>query len=341
MNDDYEKAVELVREIILQTDTSDLAAIENIAMTQRHKIWAEINSNPINIQLSRALANQHNSLTISAYMKGIDYYTFLCNVPEMIKNAPSNFSAKLDMVCEKITSAVDSVIMFAGNAKGIEVFKKNIESLTGNINRKSIPITDYSSIMRSGDSENIITNAPVQYNIMFSSLEKIGLKYSGKLIPIASLITNDYLVPQIRHIIGAYGVQLVIERRGIFMFSFCDPTMEKTFLAFEGIADFIKNTVFKQDSIDRHIIHSFSVLTKSEGVLRTAISTMQDKYLGYPKGYRADLLTEVKNTTIEDVKALSPYFKKLNESAVRSTAGGKYRAKANSNLFKRIIYVND
>lgn len=338
LNDDYEKAVALVQEIILQTDISDLVAIANIAMSQRNKMRSEINFNPISVQLSRALANQHKSLRINAYMKGIEYYTFLRNVPEMIKNAPSVFIAKLDTVRGKISSAVDSV-MFAGSAKGIEIFKENIKWLRGYINNH--PIADYSPIMQAGDSENIITNASVQYNFMFSSLEKLDLKYSGKLIPIASLITNDYLVPQIRHMIGAYGVQLIIERRGIFMFSFRDPAVEKTFLVFEGIADYIEKNVFKQDTIDRYIIRSFSALTKSEGVLHTAISAMQDKYLGYPKGYRSDLLTEVKNTTVEDVKALSPYFRKLNESAVRSTAGGQYMPQIHGNLFKRIIRVYD
>ena len=125
------------------------------------------------------------------------------------------------------------------------------------------------------------------------------------------------------------------------MFSFRDPAVEKTFLVFEGIADYIEKNVFKQDTIDRYIIRSFSALTKSEGVLHTAISAMQDKYLGYPKGYRSDLLTEVKNTTVEDVKALSPYFRKLNESAVRSTAGGQYMPQIHGNLFKRIIRVYD
>lgn len=275
----------------------------------------------------------------AAYMKGLEFYYFLCNLPTMIEETPTDVISALKSVRQKLVYAEDSVVMFAGNAQGIKIFKEEIWKLTDCLKNDIFQPADYSAIPEPADSEGIIIGSMVQYNFMFASFKKLGMKYCGKFIPLASLITSEYLVPQIRQIIGAYGAKMVVDCRGIFIFSFRDPAVDKTYCIYEGIADYILDAAFTQDDIDGHIINSFSTMAKSEGILNRAFLAMQDKYLGYPDDYRLNLLREIKSATVEDLQALSPFFRKLMESGVCSTVGGQAGIKESERKFKKIFYV--
>jgi Zn-dependent M16 (insulinase) family peptidase len=271
-------------------------------------------------------------------MRGVAYHQFLSEAQKFIENDPVGFTAKLLATRDKLRFKDGVVVMFAGNAEGIEAFEVNANILLDHLTDEPVPIADHSSIPSPTGSEGMVIEASVQYNIAFAAYDEIGLKYSGKLLPMAKVLSDAYLTQTVRYTIGAYGCWALAGRYGMTFASFRDPSVKETFAAYEGMADFAAGHNLTQEDIDRYIISTFSSQTVPEGELIGALNAMLMKHQKYPDDYQLNILKEIKSVTVSDLKTLSKNLDLVMEKGVRSTAGGQTVILANADLYESVVY---
>ncbi|MCL2029250.1 MAG: insulinase family protein [Deltaproteobacteria bacterium] len=338
VNNDYAEAAALVREMLINTDLADAAAISGVIGRLKTNTRNSINNNPHKIMQNRALASRFASFAYNDYMGGAAYHQFLSEAEKFLENDPEGFTAKLAAVRDKLVFKDGVVVIFAGNAEGAEIFEKNANTLLGHLTDGPAPAADLSSIPRPADSEGLVVEASVQYNVAFASLDEIGLKYNGKLPVLSDILSDAYLTPAIRYTIGAYGSWSTANRQGMAFISYRDPSVAETFAAYEGMAGFAADHGLTQEDVDRYIISTFSIWSVPEGELIGALYAMQRKYLGYPDDYRLNILREIKSVTDGDLTDLSKSLALAMEKGVRSTAGGRAAILENSGLYESIVY---
>jgi len=328
----------LVMEMLINTDLSDVDTISGVLGRLITSTRNSINRRPHGLIRTRAMANRFARFAYNDYMRGVPFHQFLSNAQKSLENDPEGFSARLRAVRDKLKSKDDVVIMFAGNSEGIEIFKENAGILIEHLTDEPVSAADRSATPRPGESEGLVIDSAVQSNVVFATLDELGLEYSGALIPIMGVLSDAYLTPAVRYTIGAYGSWALVGRHGLTFLSYRDPSVTETFGAFEGAADFAANHSLTQDDINRYIIRSFSRHTVPEGELSGALSAIMRKYLGYPDDHRLNTLKGIKSVTVCDLTNFSKYLALAMEKGVRMTAGGQAVILENADLYESIVF---
>ncbi|MCL2153518.1 MAG: insulinase family protein, partial [Oscillospiraceae bacterium] len=339
VNGDYTEAAMLVREMLLNTDLSDINTISGVIARLKSSTRNSINNRPEELVYTRARANRFARFAYNDYMRGVAYYQFLSDVQKLLENDPESFTARIQTVRDKIMLKDGAVVMFAGNAEGIDVFGENANTLLGYLSDEPVTAASLSSIPRPAESEGLIVETSVQYNVAFATYDEIGLKYSGKLLPIMEILSDAYLTPTIRYTLGAYSCWALSSRHGLGFISYRDPSITETFAAYDGMADFAAGHDLSQEDINRYIISAFSQQIIPEGELNGALNAMLNKYQGYPDDYKLSILNEIKTVTVNDITNFSKYLAMAMEKGVRSTAGGQAVILENAGLYKSIVYA--
>ena len=338
VNGDYEEAVKLVREMLINTNISDIETISGVIGRLRASTRKYINDSPQSVMFNRALAGSYPRFAYSAYTGGVAYYQFLLEAQKLLENDPEGFTARLSTVRDKLKIKDGAVIMFSGNSDGIKIFEKNAGILFQGLTEEEVKAADFSSIPKPSRKEGMVIDASVQYNVVLAAHDEIGLKYGGKLLPIAEILSDAYLTPTVRYANGAYGCWGLANRYGLAFISFRDPMVKETFAAYDGLAGFAASHGLTQEDIDRYIISVFSTHTIPEGELNGAMNAMSLKYQGYPDDYKLNILNEIKTVTADDLTAFSKYLTLAMKKGVRSTAGGQSVILENADLYESIVY---
>ena len=338
INDSYAEAAALVREMLVNTDLSDVGTISGMIGRLKTSTRNAINSNPHDLVQFRAMASRFTRVAYDNHMRGVAYHQFLSEAQKSLKNDPEGFSAKLMAVRDKLKFKDGVIVMFTGNAEGIESFKKNAATLLEHLTDEPVPAVDFNSIPRPAESEGLVVEASVQFNVTFAAHDEIDLKYNGKLLSIAKILSDAYLTPTVQYMIGAYGCWATVNRYGLAFVSYYDPSIAETFAAYDEMADFAACHDLTQMDVDRYIIYSLSQRLVPEGELNGARNAMLRKYEGYPDSYKLNTLREIKSVTVHDLTNFSKHLSLAMTKGVRSTAGGHAVIIENAGLYKSIVY---
>jgi len=338
VNDSYAEAVALVREMLTNADFSDSETISGVIGRLKTSIRSTINNSPHDIMQVRAMASRFSRVAYDNHMRGVAYYQFLSEAQKFLKSDPKGFKAKLLAVRSKLGFKDGVTVMFTGNANGIESFQNSVGVLLEHLTDEPVLMADLNSMPRPDDSEGFVVEASVQFNVAFASYGEIGLKYSGKLLPIAKILSDAYLTPAVQYTIGAYGCWAAANRYGLVFVSYYDPSVVETFAAYDEMAGFAACHGLSQEDVNRYIIYSLAQRLVPEGELNGARNAIMRKYQCYPDDYKLNILREIKSVTVRDLTDFSGHLAFAMDKGVRSTAGGQAVILENARLYKSIVY---
>ena len=341
LTSDYEEVIGLVHDIVFHTDVTKIDEIKSIVNQLKISYRYMINTSPYSISMYRAYATYHDEYKYRAYMFGFEYYDFLVALEKELEESPETFVAKMKSVQSKIANTNGAIAMFAGNTESIEVFYEEIGELFSGIGYSEIPAVDLSKFPTPANSEALVVDSTVQYNMLYASLEELGLEYNGKFLALQTLIEDMYLVPQVRHGIGAYGCFALIDEDGIILFSYRDPGIVATYETYGNLGDFIRAMQLTQEDVDNYIINAYSIYAMPTGELTGAISALGNHVEGkVASDEKLKIMKELKSLTVADVIAMADIFDKMYEIGAISTSGGAAIIESNSYLFENIIYIS-
>ncbi len=340
LSGEYAKGIELVKEILFTTDVSDAETVKNLVTRLKNTVRSMLNISSYNIQIMNAYAKEHEKYAFSNYIGGLAFYEFLIEAEKALETDPDSFIQKLSSVAEKFAVRDNITVLYAGNEDGIAAFEENIGALFEGLPEGGIKAADYSIGTGSALTEAIVVDSAVQYNMIYASLEDLGLEFSGKLMPVANFIKDKYLSPQIRNNIGAYDNISIIDENGFVFLSYSDPSVTETNAVYDGLADFLNGIEITQAEIDDYILRSYSDFAVPQGELSGAVYAMMLKLTGKPADYRLRIMSEIKSLTVEDIKGLADELEKMADEGYRSTSGGAAAIAAHADLFEEITDIN-
>lgn len=334
---DYDKQLEVVKDIVLNTQVANSTDILNIVKSRISEMKTQYTSNPLSIQAMRSRSYFNEGYNYLDYISAIDYYNFLTNLEKEVSKNPNGVLKELDNVKALVTNKKNLIVTFAGNKNSISKFETAIKKFTAVMPSKDIAKQDYSKLPKPAKKEGISVDGSVQYNMIYAPYDKMGTVFNGKYIPIGSVINENYITPKIRFGYGAYDNIVDFGNEGFMLASYRDPNIKETFEVYNGLPEFIKNINLTQEQLDSYILKSFSNYTVSSGELSGANTAIGYYLMGIKSEDILQILKEIKSVTVKDVKDSASMIENMLKNGTYSTAGSKEKLSQNKELYDSII----
>lgn len=334
---EYGDQVELLKEILLNTDFSDSSTVLAIIRESIANMKQSITFEPLNILMMRNMAVADDSSNYRNYVHGLDYYNFLVQLEQVMQTQPEAVIAELESVHRLAVNRTNMIVAFAGNENGIGVFKDKIGDLVDALPAEEIVPQDYSALPKPARREAITLDTTVQYNMLSAGNDEMGIEYNGKFIPILQMVNDTYLLPALRYQNGAYSVIASYDGHSLRLASYRDPNITRTYEIFAAIPEFLRNAAITQEDLERYILNTFGARTLPTGELSSAYGSIVDYLTGWSAEDSMKLLNEIKSATVEDLEEAAVLFEKLLENGTYTTVGSASRVSEEIALFESVI----
>jgi Zn-dependent M16 (insulinase) family peptidase len=338
--DEYDDQLELIKDIYLNTKFDNTEDILNTVKNLIANLKNTYTSEPLYLQAARSSALLDDSASYQNYTNGLDYYNFLNNLEKKLQSDPKSVVAELEAVKELVVNKTNMITAFSGNKSYIQKYQDAIKIITDALPSKSITKQDYTKIPKPAQREGIAVDSTVQYNMISANYEKMGTAFSGKFIPLQTIINENYTTPKLRFGNGVYSAIESFSTDGFIMASYRDPYIKETFDIYKGLPDFLKNIDLTQEDLDRYILNAYSSYTTPKGELSGAENAIYTYLEGYTPEDQLKILSEIKSLTVQDVKDSSVILENFIKNGNYSTAGSLQKLNENKELYDAIISID-
>ena len=337
LGDDLETAYNLVYEVLFETSFENTEKLGGLIDRALASARSGISYGPYYLMINRHLGATEPVFAYSSYLSGLDYFAFLNEVSQMMKDDPDAVAAKLREVQQKLKNRCNAITVFAGDPDLFEEAEKQNTAFLQKLDNTPITPAEY-SFDAPAKREALIIDSTVQYNGLIGAFDTMGLDgYTADLDAVKSLLADTYLIPQLREQYGVYTPMHEFTEYGGYLLSYSDPNITETFEVYDELADFLENYDVDQDTLDGYILSSYSYLAGSDGELFGAISAVNRKICNIPDELRIQRMQELKALTPERLREYAAAYRALAENGDLFTIGGSAAIHEHEELYDLIL----
>ncbi|MBQ3755542.1 MAG: insulinase family protein [Oscillospiraceae bacterium] len=337
LGEDLETAYNLAYEVLFETVFTDTEKLSGLIDRALASARAGISYGPYYLMINRHMGATEPVYAYSSYLSGLDYFAFLNEVSQMMKDDPAAVAAKLSEVQQLLKNRSNAITIFAGDPDLFESAAEQTNAFLGKLNNEPITPAVY-EFDAPAKREALIIDSTVQYNGLITSFETMGLDgYTADLDAIKSLVVDTFLIPKLREQYGVYTPMHEFTEYGGYLLSYSDPNIRETFEVYDELPDFLKNTEVAQDTLDGYIQSSYSYLAGTDGELFGAISAVNRRICGIPDELRVERMKCLKSLTPEKVQEYAEAYQKLAEYGNIFTIGGSAAIHEHEDFYDLIL----
>lgn len=336
--EDNNAALDLASDVLLRSDLTNIMnygsrAIANIRAQYQYQ-FAE----PLNLALARALAYTSKIYRYYNYLYGLDYYKFVLSLEDQLAKDPGAVAKKLEEVRNKAFNKSNLTVLFAGNSNAVQTFKESLNDFTA-----QLPDKTYSKVTVNlpvpAKREALTTNTTVQYVCTNASLAANNIPQSGKMSVINTILNNMMLTPEIRLKGGAYGVSAITDHDNYAVYTYRDSNYVNSLTTIGQTDVFLKaiKPYMTEDTLESYKLSAFAAASPVTNELVDAITSLSNHINGFTTQDVIDNLTQIKDTTIEDIDTYADYMQKLNNSINYVVVGTPSDIEAHRELFDDVV----
>lgn len=332
-----DKLIELIKEIMKNTQFTDLNEIKKLTQAQISNFEGAINNQAHLLAANRALSQVKETAKLGELTSGIDYFNYLKEVLKELKEDRNShdLTKQLTTFLGKLLNKRRLNILYTGSTERAKLVKEKTKESFSTLNSKEI---GKRAELRTGEKQNeaYITAQDVNYVGIGANSQKI-LDFNGLTKVLGTAIRFDYLWNEIRVKGGAYGSLYQQRRKGqTALASYRDPNIKETVDVYKELPGYIKNLYLSEEELNKYIIGTISPLEQPKSAhskARAALSRLKNSLS------REDIITlkkEILNTQADDFSKLAPKFEKLLDKKTTVVIGNKAKIEEEKELFDEI-----
>ncbi|MBQ7549345.1 MAG: insulinase family protein [Clostridia bacterium] len=311
LNENADKALGLVREIILTTDFSDKTRINETAVQLRNSMRDSLVSSGHRFASCRAGASVTSNGGFTEQTVGYTFY-------EKIKSLTENFDASFDALAKGIGAVCRDAFarerfMFGCSGRLNEA---ELAAFAASLPEGGEYTAVFDSRIPREKREGIVIPGNVSYASLADNLDICGSGYGAASLVASHYLTYEYLWNEIRVRNGAYGTGLYSRRNGnIAFYSYRDPNAANSVRVFCDSAGFLAGADIGEEELGSVKIGAISALEP----LLNASQKCSAACDGYIVGKTRESATKLKRDIMELSSAeLSGFSAALAEAAKHS-----------------------
>lgn len=285
------------------------------------------------IAINRANAHIDKHSFIQENLSGLAYYDFIKENIALAENDFDRLKSKLENVYKKIFTK-DLSINITTEKDNYEIIKNAINTTFKDLKeRENDQEIEFKSKAK---KEAIMTDANVNYVSKSACLYDFEGSYDGKFLLAGSIMSNPYLYSLIRAQGGAYGAGMFVSRSMMLAtYSYRDPNITSTIKAFDSLGEIAEKLEMTDRDFENQKISSMGSILKPKSPKQKGDSDYA--YYRIPSAKKDDdILKEIKNASLADIKNLQASFDKAMELDNLVVFGNRHDIEKNKDLFDEI-----
>ena len=338
MSTDSATAYDLMYELVYGTQFSDVQKLKDQVKGIKSSLHSTINSSAYNIQLYRALGVYSPLYRYYNYVNFLDYYDFILQVESALETDPDTVVNALVSIQSYFHNAGNAMAVFAGSKESAAANRPLADAFLNKLENEPVAHVAY-DLPVPAKREGLILDLNVNFNALAADYPTVGLDaYNAGLDAVMSLVSDMYLIPQLRDQYGVYSpLAGAVEDGGVYLITYRDPNITETFDVYASLADQIASLDVDQDTLNGYILSSYAYYARSSGELTGALNAAMTLLEGKTQEQTIEYMQQLKALTPESVKASADLFRKLSENGVRSTAGSASAVQAHADLYEVVL----
>lgn len=373
MHGNVDAALELVREILQQTQFTDLVRIREVLEEERSGVKADLAASGHSTAAGRAASYYSPSARIGDDLSGVGYYRTLDALlnqgidatfaERMAQTAAWIFRKEnlmVDITEEEsvVREMLPQFAAFAESLGGDGAGAGNALSATAEVASAASATVSLSTVMTTSATpavssagadkvpyvteyeprnEGLTTAGQIQFVCRAGNYLAHGLQYTGALRVLKVIEAYDYLWRNIRMKGGAYGCMSGFNRDGSAYFvTYRDPHLAQSIGVFEEAADYIRSFEADETTMTKYVIGAISTID------RPMTPNMFGRYgltvymTGLTDEMRRKARAEVLGCTTEDIRKCAEIIEAFMSDGNLCVIGNGDKIREHGELFKNI-----
>lgn len=331
-----EKAFDLNREILLETDFSDTDHIRDMLLQLKTGMERDL------LEASNTAAK---NIGLSAYseayawgneLKGYSFYQFLCGLLSDFDSRRHELVSALDAIRKNLFDIDGWKFAYVGEESFLpqaKSFTERFIQLLRNEGQKELAAVTLKQKQRAG----LYSPSQVQYAALCGMLPKEALDKFGYWLVLGHLLNTDYLWQNIRVLGGAYGVGVSFERTGAAaMVSYRDPNLDETYYCYRNVVNYIRSLDMDERTFRQFVIGALNRLDRPRPAYIKGMEQIRRELAGITAEEAEHVRRQIISATPEDIKSLVPYLESWLEGATETVIGNEQKMKSSSIHFDQV-----
>lgn len=319
LEEKLEEAKELTKEVLLDTDFSDLACLRARLRQLRLSLEQHVLMQGDSYASLRIAAGCSAKGAAREALRGISMLDWLREMDSRFEERGRELAARLKELCQRLFVRRRAVLSVTG-----QIPDEEIAGLASSLPEGEAPAEAASWFRRRQVREGILVPAPVGFAGKGGHLAQCGAGYGGAMAVAARILSYGYLWNTVRVKGGAYGTRLAITPGGDVAFtSFRDPSAAVSLAAFDKAGASLRELCAGGPELVPYII---SAIAASEPLLTARQKGMQaaEDYMEQVTGQmRQRDRRQILCTTKEDLEKVSRILDEICEKGGSCIVGGQ------------------
>ena len=333
-----EKAFELDREILQETDFSDTDHIRDMLLQLKSGYERML------LDSSNAVARNYGLRAFSesfAWSDVLDGYSFFLFLRGLMDDFEARKEELIDAM-ERIRRCLLNPDAWTFYYIGEESFLPEAKKMTGNFaslldgQRENDGARCKVSLFPK-ESTGLYCPSQVQYAALCGLMPEDVSAKTGYLLVLEHLLNTDYLWQNVRVLGGAYGVGVRFARTGeTSMVSFRDPNLDETIACYRAVVDYIRSLDMDERTFRQFVIGALNSLSRPRPAYVKGMAQIRRELAGMTAEEAERLRKQIITATPDDIKALVSYLESWLAGATVTVIGGEQKIRSSSISFDSV-----
>ncbi len=336
LEENFGRALELVDEVLFESDFTDVKRITEVVKQIRSRLQADLSASGNATATTRAMSNFSQMIRCNEALHGVEFYQYISEVEKTLETNPDAIVEDLKKIHQDILSRKRLMVSFTSNEQvfqnALPIMKEHFAKLPEAFNQMK-----GGEFVLESKKEGLTDASQIQYVCRAGNFKKHGFEYSGYLRMLKMILGYDYLWTNVRVKGGAYGCTGNFSRSGeSYIVSYRDPNLSKTNEIYEKIPEYIANFDADERTMTGYVISTFGVLDTPLNPSAKGSRSMN----AYLTNLTYDVIQkermEVLNATPEDIRALAPLLKAVLDDGYFCVVGNEKKINEEHAFFDEI-----
>ncbi|MDF1549843.1 MAG: insulinase family protein [Bacteroidales bacterium] len=335
-----DKIFELINEVIYKTKLTDKERLKTMLSRLQSQLESNLKNNGMRYAMNRSFSYFSNGGMFNEITGGLEYYWFINKlVAEYDQNSDETIK-NLSEVVNLLFNKNNLIIGTSCDAKDYASFEKAFTTFASTLPANENPIQEWNFELKK-KNEGLLSASKVQYVVQAYNYKKLGFDYSGKMLVLNNILSNDYLQNAIRVVGGAYGGFSGISKDGLVYFgSYRDPNLKETLDNYKASEEYLNKFEADEEKMLGYIIGAIANLDYP----LTASMKADVSYNRYFEKQTAEQLQSERDallaTTTEDIKEMTKMITAVLDQNNYCVYGNKEKIEKNKGLFGTLINID-
>ncbi|MCR4655069.1 MAG: insulinase family protein [Lachnospiraceae bacterium] len=344
MTEDFENSLDLVLEILKDTDFSD--ADNNLELIGRYReSYNPASADPFMTAQLISMSALSDEYAYSAYLHGPGFYAWLNDTEDKLsedKGYAAELSERMQNIIEKCIGKTGlSFCAVAGEEDISEINGLAVEALKELPENEAAKDVHYDLLLFDKNSSKIgiYMDTPSQYTVKRYDLRDLK-DMQGRYHPFFYALSDLSVIPVMRFQRGVYSTEMVsstIDNRAVAS-TFKDPNVGKTVEYLDSLPEVMKSLKLTETELDGYIANCYGEQTAPHGVLTEGLTAIL--YYFDDKDMEAiyERTADVRNAVLNDIeKAAELFGESAESSSIMVMTGNRGQMEKDAGIFDQIL----